>query len=1144
MEQLPDEMQMMLGSTQSRSVKDDETFDKNSDIFNDLTRIPSIKKCKNDTAISDDLKLSNYKKEEAASLKNDKNYKRFRTFSDNLKRYLNNNSFADYEEDINNETERIIPLMEKLAAAHKAPYSVCETAKMIMYISARRGNAETEKFVTSIYNDIISSCAAEADIFTHIDAAMQKVDIPGNEKPTLTQLADAAELRSSEAETADMNDTESIDAPIRNVNASKAVKPVLKGIDELAAGYKYDEAENVQEIVVKKRKTDTHQDGNKSVINSTAPQKENISANVGAEPSIADVCDKAAEPVNAYVSFCRDDRKVADRLCELLEKKGISCLCDDIVPMDDKWFEPIAKKIRSADAFIVVYSSDWPMSNYLKDELILAKKHNIPIVTFKIDNSTVSDYSLSDAPLISADVAHNDYKINELCKTVIDSQCRSAKSSAVPPQKNGEYYFHLGVRFYKEGKKYEAEKNYRLAIDKGYVKAQYKLGCLLSEFGRKAEAEKYYRMAADNGDAKAQKALNALLEKNKEKPSLDSIMAEKASDNDKEKTNNSAPKGEIDKLRSAADNDNVYAQNNYGELLEALGKTEEAERYYRMAADKGHKAAQSNLGSLLFKQGRNDEAEKYLLLAADNVHTTSRDDNKALSEKNEKETLHEDEEKSTSPTLEELSQPILNSKEIAEQYKLGIQYELIGKNDEAIKCYRLAADNGYVTAQYNLGCLLNKLGRTDDAIKYYSMAANNRDETAQYSLGFLFEEMDKKEDAEKYYRMAADNWDVTAQFTLIALLDELGKKDEAEEYLRVVAENDVSTEHFTLEGQLVKLCMKSEQYYRFAANKGNVVAQKYLGYILEHTDRRDEAEIYYRSAADNGNIYAQRRYAYILESSGRAEEAEKYYRLAADNGNAAAQNNLGCIYDKAGKKDEAERYFRLAADNGHATAQCNLGLLLEELGKDEAENYYRLSLGNGYAKALKYLSDLLKKKGKTTGAEKYLLSSTFESKRFSVQKAEEQAGIIFNMSEEQLSCIFNKIMEEYSPLHFVYAVGSDTFRKEIIKATAAYAEIKADEKALIMSDTSLFRNAKEGFVMTNKSFYIKRMSMSTACIPISGITGIHIFRNEHNVYYIVLIYDNREQVLTYESSEVNIYMIFSFISNTIKQIKSGDFVEK
>jgi hypothetical protein len=89
---------------------------------------------------------------------------------------------------------------------------------------------------------------------------------------------------------------------------------------------------------------------------------------------------------------------------------------------------------------------------------------------------------------------------------------------------------------------------------------------------------------------------------------------------------------------------------------------------------------------------------------------------------------------------------------------------------EAVKWYRLAADQGHAKAQFNLGwCYYHGTGVAKDkreAVKWYRLAADQGDVNAQYNLGLCYETgtgVEKNErEAVKWFRPAADQGFVMA----------------------------------------------------------------------------------------------------------------------------------------------------------------------------------------------------------------------------------------------------------------------------------------------------------------------------------------------------------------------------------------------
>jgi TPR repeat protein len=112
------------------------------------------------------------------------------------------------------------------------------------------------------------------------------------------------------------------------------------------------------------------------------------------------------------------------------------------------------------------------------------------------------------------------------------------------------------------------------------------------------------------------------------------------------------------------------------------------------------------------------------------------------------------------------------------QYDLGVRYAT-GRGvpqdyAQAVKWFRLSADQGFSFAQYNLAVMYaNGRGVPQDyaqAVKWYRLAADQGHTSAQYNLAFKY---DKGEgvpqdyaQAVKWYRLAADQGHTSAQYNL------------------------------------------------------------------------------------------------------------------------------------------------------------------------------------------------------------------------------------------------------------------------------------------------------------------------------------------------------------------------------------------
>ena len=247
---------------------------------------------------------------------------------------------------------------------------------------------------------------------------------------------------------------------------------------------------------------------------------------------------------------------------------------------------------------------------------------------------------------------------------------------------------------------------------------------------------------------------------------------------------------------------------------------------------------------------------------------------------------------------------------VGNQYTLGSAYDSsIGgamstvKNDtEAVKWYRLAAEQGHEEAQYRLGMMYAD-GRG---------VAKNETEAVQWF----------RRSAEQGYKMAEN---ALGNMYANSALDKAKAQDEA----------------------------GAVEQYRLAAEQGNAEAQFNLGVMYANgqgvAKNDTEAVKWYRLAAERGNKEAQNNLGVMyVKGQGVAKneaEAEQWFRRAAARGNADAQNNLGVMYANGigvAKNDaEADQWFRRAAAQGHAGAQNALrGPTAEEI----ASKAYRMTL--------------------------------------------------------------------------------------------------------------------------------------------------------------------------------------------------------
>ncbi len=221
------------------------------------------------------------------------------------------------------------------------------------------------------------------------------------------------------------------------------------------------------------------------------------------------------------------------------------------------------------------------------------------------------------------------------------------------------------------------------------------------------------------------------------------------------------------------------------------------------------------------------------------------------------------------------------------QYIVGVMYDnafgVSQDNKEAIKWYRLAADQGYAPAQSDLGVAYAQghgVPKNDvEAVNWYRKAADHGLADAQSNLGqmyYLGHGIPKNDvEAVNWFRKAADHGFAAAQANLgVMYRDGQG-----------VPKNDV----------------EAVNWFRKAADQGFADAQSKLGQMyhegqgVPHNDV--EAINWFRKAADQGLALAQFNLA-VMYRDGQGVpkndvEALSWLRKAADQGSAQAQSSLG-----------------------------------------------------------------------------------------------------------------------------------------------------------------------------------------------------------------------------------------------------------
>ena len=292
-----------------------------------------------------------------------------------------------------------------------------------------------------------------------------------------------------------------------------------------------------------------------------------------------------------------------------------------------------------------------------------------------------------------------------------------------------------------------------------------------------------------------------------------------------------------------------------------------------------------------------------------------------------------------------------------------IVLQTAGNEEEALRLFRRAADQGNANAQNTLGMYESGIGlmggtrpsvaHKDDAaaIRYFRLAADQGHASAQCNLGMMFElgrgveqQYDK---AIEWYQRSADQGNDMA-------LCNLGKMHE--------------------EGHGVpRNANEARRFFQLAAEKGNAVAQCHLGEIFQtgFGVKRDLARAvqYYELAAAQGDPRAQTHLGVMLvtgtDMPPNYDRAAQLYQSAAEAGDSMAQCNLANLYERGQgvplDHAKAVHWYRLAANQGSAVGQCGLGRKylqgegVDQVDENEAARLFALAAAQNHSSAQFYL---------------------------------------------------------------------------------------------------------------------------------------------------------------------------------------------
>ena len=383
--------------------------------------------------------------------------------------------------------------------------------------------------------------------------------------------------------------------------------------------------------------------------------------------------------------------------------------------------------------FLTIFFENWYNKQELKD---LVKKHidDLHTKTTSWQNSIIYSKALSQSKYISTGERDRIIELTEqlydkenkdsliqlpkkakdilsVCKNLIEQKKYKEalkQINEIENEEDGAKFLTLGYLYDEMIDFKEAEKYYRLAIEKNNKEAIFNLALLYRKQDKLKEAEKYYLLAIENGDKEAIFNLGFLYEEQDKLIQAEKYYLLAIEKGDNEVMNNLASvykqQNRLEEAEKqylvAIENGSIIAINNLGLFYEQQDKVEEAEKYYLLAIKNDNTEAIFNLALLYQEQDKVEEAEKYYLLA---------------SEKGDKEAMN----------------------------NLAVFYDNKGKAEEAIKYYLSAIERGAIKSLYNLGCLYDSQKKEKEAEKYYLLAIENGHIQAMNNLATLYYELNK-----------------------------------------------------------------------------------------------------------------------------------------------------------------------------------------------------------------------------------------------------------------------------------------------------------------------------------------------------------------------------------------------------------------
>src|SRR4051794_11749396 len=93
-----------------------------------------------------------------------------------------------------------------------------------------------------------------------------------------------------------------------------------------------------------------------------------------------------------FISHASKDHKIAQSICDTLEKYGFGCwLASRDVGPGENFQEAIVRAIRSAKVLVLIFTSNANTSAEIKKELVLASQNNLTVIPVRLEDVQPND---------------------------------------------------------------------------------------------------------------------------------------------------------------------------------------------------------------------------------------------------------------------------------------------------------------------------------------------------------------------------------------------------------------------------------------------------------------------------------------------------------------------------------------------------------------------------------------------------------------------------------------------------------------------------------------------------------------------------------------------------------------------------------